>query len=114
MEECGGDVQWRACVRLFETVFVFVVESWNIAVNLDGTPLFEAQRSVFLLVPFTFPTKIRFYKNRKPPFVFASMLSRAPKANQKEGNNKRELGVFEGSYDECSYDTPVTHVPFVQ
>lgn len=28
------------CVRLFETVFVFVVDSWNIAVNLDGILLF--------------------------------------------------------------------------
>jgi len=37
MEKCHGDVQWR--VRLFETVFI--VESWNIAVNLDGILLFE-------------------------------------------------------------------------
>lgn len=38
MEECDGDVQWR--VRSYETVFVFVIESWNIAVNPDGILLF--------------------------------------------------------------------------
>lgn len=55
-----------ACVRSFEAVFV--VESWNIAVNLDGILLFEtpfSYSSLYFLTTFI-------ERNRK--ICFASLL----------------------------------------
>lgn len=39
------------CSGVCEIEIVFVVESWNIAVNLDRKPSLLTQRSVFLLFP---------------------------------------------------------------
>lgn len=45
---------------MFEAVLVFVVESWNFAVNLDGNLPCFTQYSRFLMRPFLVPFHIRF------------------------------------------------------
>lgn len=104
------------CVRLFETVFVFVVESWNIAVNLDGILLFELSTQ-FSYSSLYFLKKVNIFIERNlSSFFFGSLLSSTLYLKQIKKKKKKPQPrhfLFGGSYNECSYDTFVTCEQFI-
>lgn len=104
----GGVWRWRAveCVRVFETVFVFVVESWNIAVNLDGnllsllsTQFADASLYVFRKIQSTSE------RNFSSFWLVAWKHNRVPKASQNTKiSRQRVIWYTCTSYNECSYE----------
>lgn len=71
---------------MFETVFVFVVESWNIAVNLDGILLFELSTQ-FSYSSLYFLKKVNIFIERNLSSFFLARCFQAhtvSKANQKK------------------------------
>lgn len=104
----GGVWRWRAveCVRVFETVFVLVVESWNIAVNLDGnllsllsTQFSDASLYIFQKVQRTSERNLGSF------WLVAWKHNHVPKVSQNTKISWRKVIWYTcTSYNECSYE----------
>lgn len=68
MEACDGDVQWRACVRPFDSVLVFRCWKLEYCCESRWNPSLWTQCSVFLLVPLLFWQKSVFRTKTFPLF----------------------------------------------